>query len=179
MSNRFAVLDNETGAAGKVINIALADEPLNGGWLLDPPANVQIGFYYDGEGAYSAPLLFTIADQVITVNGLPVQFFAGNYYCQPGDSIQLQGNIKDANGDTVTSINVPVTLKMPIVRHANGKPTDDEEYLNVTLQNGVITATGSIQRSGDWKILIERNNDAIERIGANWKLKNEDITFLA
>lgn len=122
---------------------------------------------------------YAISNQVITANGQPVQLFAGNYYCQPGDTVQLVGDITDSEGDTVTSINVPVTLKMPLVRHANGQPTTDEIYLNVTLVNGVITATGKIERSGDWKILIERNNEALARIGAQWKLSAHDITFLA
>lgn len=122
---------------------------------------------------------YTISNQQITANGQPLQLFAGNYYCQPGDVVQLQGDITDSEGDTVTSINVPVTLKMPLVRHANGQPTTDEIYLNVTLQNGVITASGKIEGSGDWKILIDRNNEALRRIGATWKLAAADITFLA
>lgn len=120
-----------------------------------------------------------IANQQITASGLPVQLFSGNYYCQPGDIVQMQGNVTDSNGNTVTSISVPITLKMPMVRHANGQPTTDEIYLNVTLENGVITATGKIERSGDWKILIERCNEALRRIGADWKLQHSDITFLA
>jgi hypothetical protein len=122
---------------------------------------------------------FTISDQQITADGQPVTFFAGNYYCEPGQVIQMVGNITDADGQTVASITIPVTLKMPLIRHANGRPTQDEIYLNVTLQNGVLTATGTIPWSGDWKIIIERNNEAIQRIGANWKLQHEDITFLA
>lgn len=134
--------------------------------------------------AFNAPVVdnrpaYAIANQEIIANGNPLELFAGNYYCQPGDVVQLVGNITDSEGDTVTSINVPVALKMPLVRHANGQPTTDEIYLNVTLQNGVITASGKIERSGDWKILIERNNEALQRIGATWKLSAADITFLA
>lgn len=122
--------------------------------------------------------VYTITDQVIEVNGNQIQPFAGNFYCQPGDTIQLQGNISN-NGQTVTAITVPVTLKMPMVRHANGQPTADEIYLNVSLQSGVLTASGQIPWSGDWKILIDRNNEALKRIGAQWKLFAQDITFLA
>lgn len=129
----------------------------------------------------------TISNQLITADGQPLQLFAGNYYCQPGDTIQLVGNITDSEGDTVTSINVPATLKMPLVRHANGLPTTDEIYLNVTLQAGVITAVGKIERSGDWKILIERNNEALKRISQDlvalgiepFKFAAPDITFIA
>lgn len=135
------------------------------------------------EGAVLNPIdsrpAYIISNQQITANGQPVQFFAGSYYCQPGDMVQMQGNITDIEGNTVTSINVPAALKMPLVRHANGQPTTDEIYLNVTLINGEITATGTIERSGDWKILIERNNEALQRIGAPFKLSAADITFLA
>ena len=121
---------------------------------------------------------FTIEGQTIEVNGNQIQPFTGNYYCEPGDTIQLQGNISN-NGQTVTTITVPVTLKMPMVRHANGQPTADEIYLNVSLQAGVLTASGQIPWSGDWKILIDRNNEALKRIGAPFKLSAADITFLA
>lgn len=122
--------------------------------------------------------VYTLKNASVIINGQPVAPFVGNYYCEPNDSIQLSGEIVD-NGVTVESINIPVTLKMPLIRHANGKPTQDEIYLNVTLQNGVLTASGTIPWSGDWKIIIERNNEAIQRIGANWKLQHADITFLA
>lgn len=138
--------------------------------------------FFVGDPVSVAPVdnrpVYTIADQVIEVNGNQIQPFAGNYYCQPGDTIQLQGNISN-NGQTVTAITVPVTLKMPMVRHANGQPTTDEIYLNVSLQAGVLTASGQIPWSGDWKILIERNNEALKRIGAPFKLSAADITFLA
>lgn len=123
--------------------------------------------------------VYGISEQQVTADGQPLTPFAGNYYCEPGNVVQLVGNIVDSEGNTITSINVPVTLKMPLVRHANGQPTTDEIYLNVTLIKGVITASGKIERSGDWKILIHRCNEAIARIGADWKLQHADITFLA
>lgn len=130
---------------------------------------------------------YTISNQQITADGQPAQFFAGNHYFQPGDVVQLQGNITDSEGNTVTSINLPVSLKMPLVRHANGQPTTEEIYLNVTLQNGLITASGKIESSGDWKILMERINAALLRISQEleslgiepFKFAAADITFLA
>jgi hypothetical protein len=115
----------------------------------------------------------TLTNESVKVNGESVQKFAGNYYANSGDTIELSADIVDGE-----SINVPVTLKMPLVRHANGVPTNDEIYLNVTLVNCVMTASGKIERSGDWKILIERINEALQRIGADWKLQHDDVTFL-
>lgn len=123
-------------------------------------------------------LIYTLQNESVTINGQPATPFAGSYYCEPNDTIQLSGEIVD-NGVIVDSITIPVTLKMPVIRHANGQPTQEEIYLNVTLQNGVLTASGAIPWSGDWKIIIERNNEAIQRIGAQWKLQHRDITFLA
>lgn len=131
--------------------------------------------------------IYTIEDQVVTTNGQPARFFAGNNYCNKGDVVQLQGNITDSEGNTVTSINLPVSLKMPLVRHANGQPTDAEIYLDATIQSGVITATGEIESSGDWKMLIERSNEALKRISKElqaigidpFKFSAADITFIA
>ncbi len=141
--------------------------------------NINEGATFHPEGLPDNRAVYTIKNQVATSEGMPLQLFAGNYYCQPGDTVQLQGDITDSSGNTATEINLPVTVKMPLVRHANGQPTTDEIYLNVALVNGVITATGKIERSGDWKILIERNNEALQRIGADFKLVAGDITFLA
>jgi hypothetical protein len=121
---------------------------------------------------------YQIENQVITADGNPIQLFAGNYYCDPGAAIQLVCDIT-SGGSVVSGLTVPVTLKMPLVRHANGQPTQDEIYLNVTINSGVMTATGTLPWSGDWKIIIERVNSALSRIGATWKIEAEDITFLA
>jgi hypothetical protein len=115
-----------------------------------------------------------LENESVKVNGQTVNTFAGNYYCNSGDTIELSGNISDGE-----DISIPVTLKMPMVRHANGLPTNDEIYLNTTLANGVMTATGKIERSGDWKILIDRVNESLQRIGADWKMDHNDLTFLA
>lgn len=172
--NRYAIIEN-----GRVANTVVADEPMADNWVQSDTAG--IGWDYDGEN-FTPPvpeLVYTVTEATITADGQALTPYAGSYYCEPGATIQLQGNITDANGDTVTSITMPVTLKMPLVRHANGQPTTDEIYLNVTLQNGVMTASGKIEMSGDWKILISRNNEALHRIGAQWKLSGDDVTFLA
>lgn len=162
---------------------------LNGVWVEQKPTEKGQRFrLYDDAGGMLESLWFeekqdqrsvyTLKNESVAINGQAANPFVGNYYCEPNDTIQLSGEIVD-KGVVVEEITVPVTLKMPLIRHANGKPTQDEIYLNVTLQNGVLTATGTIPWSGDWKIIIERNNEAIQRIGANWKLQHEDITFLA
>lgn len=137
------------------------------------PADAQINAQMADSRSF-----YTVSNEHVSINGNSATQYAGNYYCEPGDSIQLTGSITDSNGDVVTSITVPITLKMPLVRHANAQPTTDEIYLNVTLQSGIMTATGNIPNSGDWKILTERTNQALQRIGAEWALSHPDVTFL-
>lgn len=144
--------------------------------LADSAGGMVESYWYEAEA--DSRVVYTLQNESVTINGQPSTPFAGNYYCEPGDTVQLSGEIVD-NGVIVESINIPVTLKMPMIRHANGQPTQEEIYLNVTLQNGVLSASGSIPWSGDWKIIIERNNEAIQRIGAEWKLQHADLTFLA
>lgn len=181
MSNmRYANIDAQNAVIGVYY---LTGEVVRPDYIASETA--EIGDHYDaGTGLFSRPEeieieTYTISNQQVTANGKPLELFVGNFYCQPGDTAQLIGNITDSNGNTVTSINLPVTVKLPLVKHVNGQPFADEIYLDVTLINGVITATGKIQSSGDWKILIARCNEALQRIGANWKLQHEDITFLA
>lgn len=160
---------------------------INGQWVNQAPSygqkyrkltnGVVVLESYWGDQADSRAV-YTMKNESVLVNGQPLQPFAGSYYCNTGDTIQLSGEIVD-NGAVVTSIDIPVTLKMPLIRHANGLPTQDEIYLNVTLNSGVMTASGTIERSGDWKILTERVNEALKRIGAEWLLRHNDVTFLA
>ena len=161
---------------------------INGEWLEQRPTETgQLYRLYDDAGGmvqsyWVEPVIddravYQITSESVTANGQTVTKFAGNYYVNSGDAIQLQGTLTD--GESTPDITVPVTLKMPLVRHANGQPTQDEIYLNVTLTAGVMTASGVIERSGDWKILTDRVNEALQRIGANWKLDHPDVTFLA
>lgn len=122
--------------------------------------------------------LLTVQNGTVSISGLSAEPFNAMYFTESGAQIQLTGELHDADGQ-LADISIPVTLKMPFVRHANGQPTDDEVYLDVTLQNGVITSSGVIPRSGDWKVLTERNNAALAAVGASFRLQADNITFLA
>lgn len=118
-----------------------------------------------------------INDSVIKINNQVAQPVFGNYYCNKSDIIEMSGEVT-LNGVLQTTVGFPVTLKMPIVRHANGSPTTDEEYFEAQIVDGIITINGAVDRSGDWKVLIERVNQALLRVGASFKFDSEDITFL-
>ena len=98
----------------------------------------------------------------------------GDYVADINDNVEIQATLE--NG---TVIDYPgAVLKMPITRHSDGKATDDEIYWNATILEGVMTATGSFPRSGDWKFVVSRINDALEKVGAEWKMSASDVTFL-
>lgn len=121
---------------------------------------------------------FTILNESVKINGVPATAYNGRYTAEPLDSIELSGELHDSNGELVP-LTIPITLKMPFVRYASGKPTDDEVYLNATLTNGVFTCTGVIPRSGAWYATTVRNNQALNEINAQFQLSAPDAIFLA
>lgn len=120
----------------------------------------------------------TVENITIQIANQPAQPFNGIYFCNPNDPLSITAELHQ-DGALRADLTIPFAIKMPLVRHANGQPTDDEIYLNVTLNNGVMTTSGAIPRSGDWKILTSRNNEALKVIGADWKLDTPDVTFIA
>lgn len=121
---------------------------------------------------------FTILNESVKINGETVSAYNGLYTAQPLDSIELSGELHDSNGELVP-LTIPIALKMPFIRYASGKPTDDEVYLNATLTNGVFTCTGVIPRSGAWYATTARNNQALNEINADFQLSAPDAIFLA
>jgi hypothetical protein len=121
--------------------------------------------------------LFVVDNSVILMDGNTLAPYNGIYFADVGAPIQITAELH--NDDGLVDISIPIPIKMPLVRHANGKPTDDEAYFNAALNAGVITITGTLQRSGDWKVLTERNNQALRVIGADFQLSAPDVTLIA
>jgi hypothetical protein len=128
-------------------------------------------------GVVDNRLVFNINNQQVKVNSALAQPVFGNYYCSKNDQVEMTGEIV-FNGALQSQITFPVILKMPLVRHANGAGTTDEEYFQAEIQSGIINISGTLERSGDWKVLIGRVNEALYRIGAPFKFDAADITFL-
>lgn len=120
---------------------------------------------------------YQVKNSLIQLNDVAITPFNGLYFAEVGAPIQITAELHDENG--LVDISIPIPIKMPLVRHANGKPTDDEAYFNAVLTAGVITITGTLQRSGDWKVLTERNNQALRVIGADFQLSAPDVTLIA
>lgn len=143
-----------------------------------------------GRASVSEPELVLIEcftkNEVITSSGVALQGLNNTYYAPVNTEIQLQADIVDALGSLQTQIDqvefgYPPILKMPVVKMAGGinGTVIDEVYFTVTLNGGVLTATGTLPTSGDWKLLTERVNASLASINANWKVKREVTTFLA
>lgn len=172
---RYAVINNNA-----VVNVVVSEGYTEVGWiLLDDESPVGKGWLWDGL-EFSKPAetpVYRISEPQVLVDGAPGTSFAGNYYVDVGRVIQFSGTLRTPD-NTTPNITIPVTLKMPLVRHSNGVATQDEIYLNVTLNSGTLNIQGTVDRSGDWKVLIHRVNEALERIGAGWLLEHTDVTFL-
>jgi hypothetical protein len=142
---------------------------------------VKIGDIYR-DGKFHRPeeittVEYTVKNTEITLNGSVLSPFNGIHFANIAEEIQITAEAHDENG--VVDITIPISIKMPIVRYANGMPTDDEVYFNTTLQNGLFTINGSFQRSGDWKIVADRINKALQEIGAEFSLSGQNVTLIA
>lgn len=142
------------------------------------------------EVTYHSPDLepneYSTQNESLTASGQPLQGLNNTYYAAVGSEIQLQADIVDGQGNVQTqidqaSLGYPPVLKMPVIKFAGGigGTIIDEVYFTVTLAQGVLTATGKLPSSGDWKLLTNRLNQSLLSIGADWKISRNNTTFLA
>lgn len=118
---------------------------------------------------------YAIENLAVTTSGIAASTsLVGDYVADIEEAIVVSCNL--VGGGAVTYPGA--IIKLPIVRHADGKPTDDEIYFNVSIVDGLLTASGSIPRSGDWKLLTSRINKALDRINAGWNISTSDIGIL-
>ena len=142
------------------------------------PVGQTFGYQEQIYSIEAETVLIDVTSIIVKINDVVADLFAGMYYANVGDTLNIVGNLT-IGGVIQDAITYPITLKMPLIRHANGIPTNDEVYINVTLVSGVLTINGSIPRSGDWKISTTRNNTALKVIGAPFQLVADDITIIA
>lgn len=186
---KYAILDNAIGSAGVVRNLAVADEPANPGWIeLDLNSNVSKGWLYDGQD-FSAPVstvpIFFSANENITVDGAAAQGAGNTFYGEANVTSVFSADIVDEQGIIQqgidqTALGYPPLLKLPVVKMVGGVNGHavDEVYFNTTIVEGVLTATGTLPASGDWKLLTERLNQALAAIGAHWRIDRPNINIL-
>jgi hypothetical protein len=121
------------------------------------------------------PTIYEIESLTVTTSGTPAETaLTGDYVSNIDEAIAI--NCVLVGGMSVTYPGA--VIKLPVVRHSDGRPTDDEIYFSATIIDGVLNATGSIGRSGDWKLLTSRINKSLDRINAGWHINADDIGFL-
>lgn len=141
------------------------------------------------ELVYQAPVPeaseYSTQNEAITSGDSPLQGLNNTYYAPVETEVKLTTEIVDEQGQLQsqldqTALGYPPVLKMPVVKFAGGINGSiiDEVYFTVTLNGGVLTATGKLPTSGDWKLLTGRLNAALKSIGANWEIERANTTFL-
>lgn len=138
----------------------------NGAHKIETAGTLYTGFAGD---------IYGIENLAVTTNGTAARFtLSGDYVAEIDDDIVISCGLVDGSAVTYPG----AVIKLPIVRHADNKPTDDEIYFNASIVDGTLTASGKIPRSGDWKLLTSRINKALDRINAGWHLSADDLGFL-
>lgn len=188
MNKYFAIIGN----TGIVDNITLAETALDESWVdvTDVDPRPGIGWQFE-EGTFIRPAdpepvkVFRSANEVPTAGGQALPGINNTYYAPVATEISVSADIVNDSGDIQTQLDqtalgYPPVLKMPVVKFAGGINGSiiDEVYFTVTLVEGVLTATGSLPTSGDWKLLTERLNASLSTIGADWKVDRPNTTFL-
>lgn len=110
--SRFAVLNNQTGAAGTVTNVVIGDAPANPGWInIDAePDPISIGWTYDGISAFTLGIppdqrQFYVIVTDILVNAGSVLGPGDNYAAAMGDTFELSLEIRRTEDDSILAIN--------------------------------------------------------------------------
>ena len=128
--------------------------------------------------------IYQTANESILTNGAPAFGAPNTYFASVGDTISLSLEMhKDGAIDTTrdqTSLGYPPALKMPVVKMAGGVDgiVVDEIYLNTTIVNGVLTATGVLPSSGAWILITDRLNKSLAVIDNTWRIERANLTFL-
>ena len=129
--------------------------------------------------------VFYNVNESIISNDTPLTGLGDVYYANKNTDITITADIVDKEGELQTNIDqtllgFPPLLKLPVNKYIGGESGEvvDEVYFNATLTEGVLTATGKIPSSGDWKLTTERLNKSIEAIGGSFKIDRQNITFL-
>ena len=129
--------------------------------------------------------VFYNANESMTSGGEPLPGLGDVYYAAKNTEITISAEVVNNEGELQTQIDqtalaFPPILKLPVNKYIGGESGQvvDEVYFNATLVEGILTATGEIPTSGDWKLTTERLNKSIEAVGGSFKIDRQNITFL-
>lgn len=125
---------------------------------------------------------YSTANESITINGNAPTGKQSVYFAADGDSVSIQADIVDGSDSLQTQIdqtalNYPPVLVVPVMKYAN-KQVIDEVYFQASINNGVLTASGTLPSAGNWKMTTERVNESLAAIGADWKFSDALANFI-
>ena len=124
-------------------------------------------------------------NEAIFIDGVEQNVESSLHYSVAGVSHRLEADImgEDSNGFFQYPVTLPGSIGTPLVRHSDGKPTTDEVYLQTTIDNGHIVAEGKLP-AGDWKLLPDRANKALDELEKStglsipFRLDLRQVTFI-
>jgi hypothetical protein len=178
---KYAIVES-----GVVTNVAISENALASSWvLIDDNARVNSGWVYDSETeAFSPPaetdatVVFDLESLVITRNtGLEVPQNDNKYYFDSTDTIEVVAEISDSEGAIQDTINAPI-VKLPVVKYGDDLPTAEEFYLTGNITEGVLSVSGQFPLSGNYKVVAERTNRALDRMPAGFHVSFAELDFL-
>ena len=124
--------------------------------------------------------VFNIVNEAVTINGLPVKGKQDTYNDGlVGDSFTAEADIVDENGGIITAINSTSPLRLPLAKVIDGTSMVlDQIYMDATITDGHLVATGKFPSSGDWRLTEGRLNKSLANIGQQWAINFDGMSFL-
>lgn len=123
--------------------------------------------------------VYTYGNPKVQVDEQQSPFGAAIHYASESSGLRLSADITGtSNGQSfIVPITLPGTVGLPMVRFANGQPTNEEVYLETSISNGHMVAYGTLP-SGAWKLVPDRVNRALAEINAPFRLDLSVVTFI-
>lgn len=123
--------------------------------------------------------VYSYSNPSVLVAGAPSSIGASLHYATETQVIEMAADItgQSNEGPFVVQITLPIAVGLPVVRQSNGQSIDEEIYLRTTIENGRMTASGTLP-SGAWEISKDRVNAALKKINAQFELDLPNITFI-
>lgn len=131
------------------------------------------------------PTTYQTANESVKINGNAPLPKATLYAATLGDDVTVIADTVDDQGTLQTQLDqvtmgLPEVLFLPFQKFSGGVNGTvlDEVYFTTTLVAGVFTIHGTFPSAGNWIMTEERMNQAIESIGAGFRIESGDLNIM-